>query len=136
MMLPLLVLATLMAVVVWWLVRQTLHVKPWMERSPREIAAGDGELALPPIKVGLGVFLGVATSLFALAISAYFMRRLGEDWSALTVPKVLWLNTVLLVLSSIAMERTRAAAQWGQTDGVRTGLMAAGAFSFLFLGGQ
>jgi cytochrome c oxidase subunit 3 len=125
-----------MAIVVWWLVRQTLNVKPWMERSPSEIAEGDGALSLPPIKVGLGVFLAVATSLFALAISAYFMRRLGEDWSALTVPKVLWLNTVLLVLSSVAMERTRAAAQWGQVDGVRTGLIAAGAASFLFLAGQ
>ncbi len=136
MMLPLVVLAVIMAVVVWWLFRQTLNVHPWVERPPSEMVDGDGALSLPPIKVGLGVFLGVATSLFALAISAYFMRRLGEDWSALTVPKVLWLNTVLLVLSSIGMERTRAAAQWGQLDGVRTGLMAAGAFSFLFLGGQ
>ncbi len=136
MMLPLVVLAVIMAVVVWWLFRQTLNVHPWVERRPSEMVDGDGALSLPPIKVGLGVFLGVATSLFALAISAYFMRRLGEDWSALTVPKVLWLNTVLLVLSSIGMERTRAAAQWGQLDGVRTGLMAAGAFSFLFLGGQ
>ncbi len=64
------------------------------------------------------------------------MRRLGEDWARLTVPKVLWLNTALLVLSSLAMERTRAAAQWGQSDGVRTGLVAAGAASFLFLAGQ
>jgi len=135
-MLPLVVLAVIMAVVVWWLFRQTLNVHPWVERRPSEMVDGDGALSLPPIKVGLGVFLAVATSLFALAISAYFMRRLGEDWSALTVPKVLWLNTVLLVLSSIGMERTRAAAQWGQLDGVRTGLMAAGAFSFLFLGGQ
>ncbi len=136
MMLPLVVLAMLMALVVWWLFRQTLNVKPWVEGRAIENADGDGALSLPSVKVGLGVFLAVATSLFALAISAYFMRKLGEDWSRLTVPKVLWLNTALLVLSSIAMERTRVAAQWGQIDGVRTGLVAGGAFSFLFLAGQ
>ncbi len=136
MMAPLLVLAALMAMVVWWLVRQTLNVKPWIERSAIDNIGGDGGLSLPTIKVGLGVFLGVATSLFALLISAYFMRRLGEDWARLTIPKVLWLNTALLLLSSLAMERTRAAAQWGQRDGVRTGLVAAGAASFLFLAGQ
>jgi len=136
MMAPLVVVAALMAIVVWWLFRQTLNVKPWIERRAMDNIGGDGGLSLPSIKVGLGVFLGVATSLFALAISAYFMRRLGEDWARLTVPKVLWLNTALLVLSSLAMERTRAAAQWGQADGVRTGLVAAGAASFLFLAGQ
>ncbi len=136
MLFPLLVLAILMAVVVWWLVRQTLNVKPWVEQRPVTNVDGDGALSLPSIKVGLGVFLAVATSLFTLLISAYFMRRLGEDWARLTIPKVLWLNTALLVLSSIAMERTRAAAHWGQIDGVRGGLVAAGALSFLFLAGQ
>mgnify|MGYP003694621819 CR=1 FL=1 len=36
---------------------------------------------LPPIKVGLGVFLAVATSLFALLISAYHMRMMETDWT-------------------------------------------------------
>lgn len=136
MLIPLVVVSTLMAVVVWWLLRQTLNVSPWIERRPIESADGDGALSLPTVKVGLGVFLAVATSLFALLISAYFMRKLGEDWATLVVPKVLWLNTALLVLSSIAMERTRAAARWGRIDGVRSGLVAGGAFSFLFLAGQ
>jgi cytochrome c oxidase subunit 3 len=82
------------------------------------------------------VFLAVATSLFALLISAYFMRMMGEDWTALAVPRVLWLNTVLLLLSSVAMQWTRTAAQRGQMDGVRIGLIAGGVFSFSFLAGQ
>jgi len=132
----LLVLVGIMAIVVWWLVRQTVNIKPWMEQRPIEIVHGDGALSLPPVKVGLGVFLAVATSLFALLISAYHMRMLGEDWTRLAVPRVLWLNTGLLLLSSVAMEWTRAAARRGQIDGVKSGLIAGGALTFSFLAGQ
>jgi cytochrome c oxidase subunit 3 len=132
----LLVLVGIMAIVVWWLVRQTVNVKPWMEQRPVEIVHGDGALSLPSVKVGLGVFLAVASSLFALLISAYHMRMVGEDWTRLAVPKVLWLNTAVLILASVAMQWTRAAARRGQIDGVRSGLMAGGVFTFSFLAGQ
>jgi cytochrome c oxidase subunit 3 len=132
----LLFLGGMMAIVVGWLVRQTLNVKPWMERRPIEVVQGDGALSLPSVKVGLGVFLAVATSLFALLISAYHMRMMGEDWTRLAVPRVLWLNTAVLILASIAMQRTRVAARWGQLDRVKNSLIAAGALSFSFLAGQ
>jgi cytochrome c oxidase subunit 3 len=131
----LLFLSGMMAIVVWWLVRQTLH-KPWMERRPIEVVQGDGAFSLPPVKVGLGVFLAVATSLFALLISAYHMRMSGEDWTRLAVPKVLWLNTAVLFLASVAMQRTRVAARRGELERVKSGLIAAGALSFSFLAGQ
>jgi len=132
----LLVLVAIMAVVVGWLFRQTLNVAPWIEQPAIESVDGETALSLPPVKVGLGVFLAVATSLFALLISAYFMRMMGTDWTSLAVPKVLWLNTGMLILGSVAMQRTRAAAQRGQIDGVRAGLIAGGVFTFFFLAGQ
>lgn len=125
-----------MAIIVWWLVRQTVNVKPWLEQRPIEIVHGDGALSLPSVKVGLGVFLAVATSLFALLISAYHMRMVGEDWTRLAVPRVLWLNTAVLILASVAMQRTRVAARRGQLDRVKSGLIAGGALSFSFLAGQ
>jgi cytochrome c oxidase subunit III len=129
-------LVGIMAIVVWWLVRQTVNVKPWVEQRPNEMVHGDGALSLPPVKVGLGVFLAVATSLFALLISAYHMRMIGEDWSSLTVPRVLWLNTGVLILASVAMQLTRVAARRGQRDQVNNGLIAGGTLSFCFLAGQ
>src|SRR6266581_5508293 len=132
----LVLLGGLMAVVVWWLVRQTVNVKPWVEQRSIEIVHGDGALSLPSVKVGLGVFLAVATSLFALLISAYHMRMTGEDWTRLAVPRVLWLNTAVLILASVAMERTRVAARRGQLDRVKSGLIAGGVFTFSFLAGQ
>jgi cytochrome c oxidase subunit III len=132
----LLFLGGIMAIIVWWLVRQTVNVKPWLEQRPIEMVDGDGALSLPPVKVGLGVFLAVATSLFALLISAYHMRMMGADWNRLTVPRVLWLNTTVLILASIAMQRTRIAARWGQLDRVKNGLIAAGVLTVSFLAGQ
>ena len=133
----LILMAVIMAIIVWWLWRQSINVKPWVEQQHSiETTHSEGSLSLPAVKVGLGVFLAVATSLFALFISAYFMRKTGADWSTLTAPKVLWLNTAMLILSSVAMQWTRGAAQRGQTDKVKTGLMAAGVFSFSFLAGQ
>lgn len=132
----LLILVAIMAVVVWWLLRQTIDVKPWIAQRPVENVYGDGALSLPPVKVGLGVFLAVATSLFALLISAYFMRMAGADWTTLVVPEGLWLNTAALILSSVAMQWTRVAARRGMSDRVRVGLIAGGVFSFCFLAGQ
>ena len=86
--------------------------------------------------VGLGVFLAVATSLFALSISAYLMRRDGADWRPLTQPMVLWFNTAMLIFGSVFFQRARNAAKSGQIGGVRLGLLAGGVFTFVFLTGQ
>ena len=125
-----------MAVIVGWLLRQTLNVKPWVTQRPVGNAHGGVSFFLPPVKVGLGAFLAVATSLFALSISAYYMRMHLADWSPLPEPRVLWLNTALLILGSIFFQWALTAAQRGRIDGVRVGLLAGGAFTFAFLVGQ
>ena len=132
----LLFLSAIMVIVVGWLVRKTINVAPWMEQRPTEVARGDGALTMLPVQVGLGVFLAVATSLFALLISAYHMRMVEADWANLTLPRVLWLNTVVLILASVAMQWTLFAARQGQMDSVRKGLIAGGVFTFSFLAGQ
>ncbi len=132
----LLFLSAIMIIVVGWLVRRTLNVSPWLPQRPAEIARGDGALSMLPVQVGLGVFLAVATSLFALMISAYHMRMVEADWTTLPLPRVLWLNTVVLILASVAMQWTLLVARRGEMDAVRLGLMAAGVFTFAFLAGQ
>jgi cytochrome c oxidase subunit 3 len=130
------VLTAIMAVAVFWLLRQTVHVKPWVEDGPHNVVAAQGSFSVPPVKVGLGVFLAVATSLFALMISAYFMRMMVGDWNSLVFPSVLWLNTGVLILSDVAMRSARRAAQGADTERVRNALAAAGVCSFAFLAGQ
>ena len=68
----LLFLALLMGVVVWWLIRQTVNVKPWVAGANVDSVESEGIRsvvdmggALRPSKVALGVFLAVVTSVFA-----------------------------------------------------------------------
>ena len=58
----------------WWLSQQRLTAKPWLEEDGIGDFPATGALTLPAAKIGLGVFLAVVGSLFALFISAYSMR--------------------------------------------------------------
>ena len=105
----------------------------WRRRRASKTLA---EPAPAAARIGLWVFLAVVTSLFALFISAYAMRMELADWKPLPEPWLLWLNTGVLILTSVAMQWTRAAAARGRADHVRIGLIAAGSLTFAFLAGQ
>src|SRR5258708_31300235 len=90
-------------------------------------------MTLPAAKIGLGVFLAVASSLFALFISAYSMRMNMVDWRALPVPGLLWFNTGVLVLSSVALQWAHVAARRDDMGSVIPGLCAGGASAVSFL---
>ena len=64
------------------------------------------------------------------------MRMKMGDWRPLHDPDLLWLNTGVLILSSIALQWARVAANREQIDSVRNGLLAGGFFAFAFMGGQ
>ena len=91
---------------------------------------------MPAATLGLRVFLAVATVLFSLLIMAYGSRMEFEDWRPAPQLSLLWLNTAMLVLSSVAMQWARIAARRGEIDGVTIGLIAGGGFAVAFLGGQ
>jgi len=126
-------LAVIAAIVAWWLAQQRLTAKPWLEAGP---IGATGASSLPAAKIGLGVFLGVVGCLFALLISAYAMRMDMGEWRPAPAPKLLWLNTGMLILSSGALQWAQIAARRGRMDGVRAGLLAGGVFALAFLAGQ
>jgi len=130
--------ALLAGVVVWGLLARRLTAKPWETPGSTEEVEAEGAEGLPPAKVGLWTLLAVITSLFGLFISAYWMRmeHAHGDWSPLAVPRLLWLNTALLILSSGGMQWARAAARRGQADRLRVGLAAGGVLAWAFLAGQ
>ena len=99
--------------------------------------AHDGSaFSVPTSTLGLRVFLAVVTVLFSLLIMAYGSRMEFEDWRPAPQPMLLWLNTAMLVLSSVAMQWARTASRRGDVDGVRVGLIAGGGFAIAFLAGQ
>ena len=140
--------ALLAGVILWIFLVRRLRTRSWERHGSadhRGHMQGDlGEVTMPPGRIGLWVFLAVITSLFALFFSAYFMRmghghgagHAISDWQSFSKPPILWLNTVLLTLSSVAMQMARRTLNTNQRDRISGYLIAGGAFAILFLIGQ
>jgi cytochrome c oxidase subunit III len=133
-----LVLAAIVAIALGWLYQQGITSKPWLEAGA---ALDHGAPPFPAAKIGLGVFLAVAGTLFALFFSAFVVRTsLPEpnvvDLTKFPAPKLLWLNTGLLILSDGALQWAQNSARRGRLESTTRGLLAGGAFAFLFLAGQ
>jgi cytochrome c oxidase subunit 3 len=124
------------AIVACWMSQQRLTAKPWLEQGVLGEFAGSGASSRPAAQIGLGVFLAVVGSLFALLISAYSMRMSLTDAPPLPAPRILWLNTGALILSSAALQWAQIAAKRGEMDAVRAGLFAGAFFALAFLAGQ
>jgi cytochrome c oxidase subunit 3 len=129
-------MAGIAAIAGWWLSQQRLAAKPWLEEGLITDWREQSPSSLPPAKIGLGVFLAVVGSLFALFVSAYSMRMSMVDWRALPVPKLLWFNTGVLITSSIALQWGYMAARRNDMDGVIIGLLAGAGSAVIFLVGQ
>jgi cytochrome c oxidase subunit 3 len=135
-------LGTLMAVVVWWLVKQTVNLRPWAAGASVDSVRSEGvrsrstEAALPPTKLALGVFLAVATSLFALFISAYSIRMEYGDWRPMPEPMLLWINSGILVLSSVLLQHAWNSAKRGNESGIKFGILTGGSLAIAFVIGQ
>ncbi|SNS75956.1 cytochrome c oxidase subunit 3 [Sphingomonas laterariae] len=124
----------------------TLTEKPWLTPGIDAAAIDRPDNDGRPFDPGifLGVFLGVVTALFLLIASAYLMRMgvhgpLGHgagDWGAITEPPLLWANTAILVLSSLAFQGAGIAAGRGARRAMRITLIVGGALGIAFLVGQ
>ena len=87
--------------------------------------------------VGLWVFIGVATTLFALFITAYIMRMSSADAVAIAMPSQLWVSTAVLLAGSVLLQRARTeAAIAHDARTTQRWLLAGGASALVFLAAQ
>ena len=137
-MLTALLIAMLTAITVWWLLIQRLKDKPWMKQGV--IPTSQETVTSSAPKVGLWVFLAVVSSLFGLFASAYMMRVAGHSgiavWQPLDEPNILWINTLVLVLASGAMQVARNRIDADDLTGGRSYFLSAGVLTVVFLAGQ
>lgn len=86
---------------------------------------------------GLLVLLAASVMLFAAFTSAFFVRRgLSNDWVNTPLPHILWLNTAVLICSSVVIELARRALHSGHRVAFNGYWTAATVLGALFLGGQ
>lgn len=114
-----------------------LMEKPWEQQTSAHLAAAGGpSFVLPAQAVALRAFLCVASVLFTLLVAAYSERMLYEDWRPTPRQWLLWSNTALLIVSSVAFQWAYYSIRRGRLDDTRAGLAAAGLFAAGFLAGQ
>jgi cytochrome c oxidase subunit 3 len=129
-------LSVLAAITVWYLAGQNLAAKPWLEQGVIGDLTDPDERQPLLAKMGLRVFLAVVGALFALLASAYAMRAASSDWQSAPMPRVLWLNTGLLILSSLALQAADFFARHCETERARLFLLAGACAAAAFLAGQ
>jgi cytochrome c oxidase subunit 3 len=120
----------------WWQVtRQGLTDKPWIEVGVgADLRPQSG--GTPTAKLALAVFLAVVGALFALFASAYFMRMEFVDWRPMPIPRIVWLNTGMLILASVALQCALVASRNGEDGTLRLGVGTAVVATVAFLVGQ
>ncbi|MCZ6641439.1 MAG: cytochrome c oxidase subunit 3 [Gammaproteobacteria bacterium] len=117
---------------------RALTQKPWLPDEDSSVIEihPDGAVVLDSAKVALRLFLAVVATLFSLFIAAYFVRMEVPDWRPLAEPGLLWVNTGVLFLASIALQWTRQATFRENLTQIKLGLLAGMALTAAFLGGQ
>ena len=87
---------------------------------------------------GMTVALGGMLMFFMALVSAYIVRKgfPNSDWRSLNVPRILWLNTVILLGSSVTLEFSRRRRVRGDEEGFRHWWGVTAILGLFFLVGQ
>jgi cytochrome c oxidase subunit 3 len=86
---------------------------------------------------GLFVLLAASTMVFAAFTSAFVVRRgLSDDWATMPKPPVLFINTVVLLASSVALDYSRRALRAHNRSKFNLWWSVATGLGILFLAGQ
>src|SRR5581483_673586 len=101
----------------------TVHEPPQIKpsRSPgvgghngwRNLVPSDGDLRAvkdyspPPASTGIWVGLAAISMTFAALTSALVVRQGSSDWRHLSLPAILYFNTLVLLASSVTLEMSR-----------------------------
>ncbi len=92
-------------------------------------SGGSAEVSRRAYFTGISLGLAAILMFFMALTSAYIVRKgLGGDWQSIRLPRVLWFNTLVLLVSSVTIEiarRREHAAEfaafrnwWGVTTGL------------------
>ncbi|MBI2679569.1 MAG: cytochrome c oxidase subunit 3 [Candidatus Solibacter usitatus] len=86
---------------------------------------------------GLMVLLAASVMLIAAFTSAFVVRRgLSDDWVTMPLPRILWVNTAVLLASSVALELARRALKSGRRTAFNRFWTAGTVLGLVFLAGQ
>ena len=114
-----------------------LSQKPWDPDQAKLDNLHEGStLDISKGKLGLRYLMIISTIFFCLFIVTYSDRLVYQDWKSMPEPILLWLNTLLLVITSAVFISAQIASNKNNFEIVKNRMIAIGLLSFLFLLGQ
>ena len=111
--------------------------KPWeASQSILDNEHNGKTLAISKEKLGVRTVMVVSTVIFSLFVVSYSDRMLIHDWRSLSEPWLLWVNTLILILTSILFHRTKVLADRNEFEKTKNSLFVVGFLTFAFITGQ
>lgn len=106
--------------------------------SPYDGGSGEpgGSFPVSRAYVALWALLAAVVMLFAGLSSAYIVLHGVPEWQNITVPRLVWANTLVLLASSIAIEFARGAIRKDHAAIAKQWLVVSGVLGLAFLVGQ
>jgi cytochrome c oxidase subunit III len=98
-----------------------------------------GSFQMPQRAYFTVIQLGIAgITMFFMALTSSFLVRkgLGNDWVAFSFPRILWVNTLILVASSFTIQAARRYLHQDQRAAFKRWWALTTGLGILFLGGQ
>jgi len=91
-----------------------------------------------PNRYYTGVAIAIVSILmfFMALASAFLVRKGSADWVPVHIPKLLWVNTAILLISSGTLERARSRLSIGNPRGFRNWWLVTTVLGIAFLIGQ
>jgi cytochrome c oxidase subunit 3 len=115
---------------------KNVTAKPWEYSSPTLGTGPESAFQSSSERIALTIFLVVVSVIFSLLAVSYYIRMDLGDWVPMSDPSLLWLNTALLIVSSIFFQLARNTAQGTDLLRTRKLFVGAGLFAVLFVIGQ
>jgi len=95
-----------------------------------------GEVPQRTYVTGMTVGLGGVLMFFMSLVSAFIVRKANADWAVLAIPRILWLNTAILIASSFTLVRARKRLGAGDNTSFRHWWTVTTILGIFFLAGQ
>ena len=116
---------------------QLLSQKPWEPEQAKIDNVHDGAtLEISKGKFGLRYLMVISSIFFLLFIVTYSDRLVYPDWRSMPEPFLMWINTLILLFTSIVFITVQSAAKKNQFENVKKRLLVVGGLSLAFLIGQ
>jgi cytochrome c oxidase subunit 3 len=93
-------------------------------------------LTMNPKKFGMWLFMVTVFMVFAALSSAYIVRQAEGNWAFFELPTLFWVNTVVILISSLTLHWAYVSAKRDNLESVKIAMVITTILGFAFMIGQ